>query len=422
MTDMVQPTGGVGPGSSIVLRADQNRVMPPKLPHSEKSFSEDELLSPIGIINWALLVPTLVCTGLFAVLFARIITLGSFTVNWLIKFDVGWALCIIVLLAGGLAIIPRVQRNQAELTSSTTIISALITLGASAFFASHIANLGTFQYTQHVIDVNTVLVLVLVGCLAFLAAHGGRIAVFVLGAFVIWWAFRIDGLNLIQALQSFTSPEGLRLLKGMFPPNWKQAFFVGINPLFLTIQIAVGSLLIGVIGALPLSFLGAHNTTPHPVIYSAVRAVVSTIRAVPAFFIALLLVPFVGLGAAPAILGLGLHTITTLTKIFAEAIETVNPQPLEALEAVGASGIKSFRWAVIPQVFPLMASYSLYTFESIMRDSTVLAFVGGGGIGFFIYEEVQTVDFADVSVHIAMLIVAVIVMERLSDYLRSKII
>jgi phosphonate transport system permease protein len=153
-----------------------------------------------------------------------------------------------------------------------------------------------------------------------------------------------------------------------------------------------------------------------------VRALVSTIRAVPAFFIALLLVPFVGLGAAPGILGLGLHTITTLTKIFAEAIETVNPEPLEALEAVGASGIKSFRWAVIPQVFPLMASYSLYTFESIVRDSTVLAFVGGGGLGFFIYDAVQVLDYADVAVYIAMLIVAVILMERLSDYLRSKII
>jgi phosphonate transport system permease protein len=111
-----------------------------------------------------------------------------------------------------------------------------------------------------------------------------------------------------------------------------------------------------------------------------------------------------------------------LTKIFAEDIETVNPQPLEALEAVGASGIKSFRWAVIPQVFPLMASYSLYSFESIIRDSTVLAFVGGGGIGFFIFEEVQVLDYANVAVHIAMLIVAVIILERVSDYLRSKII
>jgi phosphonate transport system permease protein len=406
----------------MVLRVDQDMATPPKLPKFEKSVSEKGLLSPFGVINWSLLVPTLICTGLFAVLFARIITLGSFRVNWLIKFDVGWAVCIIVLVAGSLAIIPRVRHNRAELASSTTIMSALITLGAAAFFAAHIANLGTFQYTQTLIDVNTVVALVLVGCLSFLAMHGSRIAVLVLGASVVWWAFRIDGLNLIQALQSFTSPEGLRLLREIFPPNWKQGFFVGLNPLFLTIQIAVGSLLIGVVGALPLSFLGARNTTPHPVIYSAIRAFVSTIRAVPAFFIALLLVPFVGLGAAPGILGLGLHTITTLTKIFAEAIETVNPQPLEALEAVGASGIKSFRWAVLPQVFPLMASYSLYTFESIVRDSTVLAFVGGGGIGFFIYDAVQVLDYADVAVYIAMLIVAVILMERLSDYLRSKII
>jgi len=400
----------------------QSTATPPNARTPQRHVSEDELLSPVGKINWSLLAPTLVSTAVVVLLFTRIVTLGTITVNWLIKFDVGWAISIVILFAGGFSILRRIRQNRAELTSSTTLIAVVITLVAAGFFAAHIANLGTFQYTVPLLDVNTVVVLALLSYLAFLATHGGRVAGIILGVFVIWWAFRIDGLNLIQALQGFTSAEGLHVLRGIFPPNWKQAFYIGFEPLILTIQIAVGSLLLGVLGALPLSFLGARNTTPHPAIYSAVRALVSTVRAVPAFFIALLLIPFVGLGAAPAILGLGLHTITTLTKIFAEDIETVNPQPLEALEAVGASGMKLFRWAVIPQVFPLMASYSLYSFESIIRDSTVLAFVGGGGIGFFIYEEVQTVDFADVSVHIAMLIVAVIILERVSDYLRSKII
>jgi phosphonate transport system permease protein len=422
MAETLRPADGLGTTTSVVTGVAPDAVRPPKSRAPQRNVSEGELLRPWGTINWSLLVPALVGAALLVVLFARIVTLSLITVNWLVEFDVGWAVCIVVLVAGLSSIVPRVQKNRAELTSSTTIISALITLVAAAFFAAHIANLGTFQYTIPVIDLNTVLVWALCGFLAYLATHGGRIASLILGAFIIWWAFRIDGLNLIQALQGFTNPQGLRLLREIFPPNWKQGFYVGLEPLILTIQIAVGSLLIGVVGALPLSFLGARNTTPHPVIYAAVRALVSTIRAVPAFFIALLMVPFVGLGAAPGILGLGLHTITTLTKIFAEAIETVNPQPLEALEAVGASGVKSFRWAVIPQVFPLIASYSLYTFESIVRDSTVLAFVGGGGIGFFIYESVQVLDYSDVAVYIAMLIVAVILMERVSDYLRSKII
>jgi phosphonate transport system permease protein len=421
MAEMLQPAGGLSSPTSIIQLAETGTI-PPTSRTPQQNVSENDLLSPLGTINWSLLAPTLVAAVLLVLLFTGVVTLWQFNVNWLVKFDVGWAVSILVFLAGVLSIVPRIRRNRAELTSSTTIISVLITLAAAAFFAAHIANLGTFQYTIPILDVNTLLIWALCVVLAYLAVHGGRIAGLILGAFIIWWAFRIDGLNLIQALQSFTDPQGLRLLRVIFPPNWKQAFFVGLNPLILTIQIAVGSLLIGVVGALPLSFLGARNTTPHPVIYSAVRAAVSTIRAVPAFFIALLLVPFVGLGAAPGILGLGLHTITTLTKIFAEGIETVSPQPLEALEAVGAGGIKSFRWAVIPQVLPLMASYSLYTFESIVRDSTVLAFVGGGGIGFFIFESVQVLDYSDVAVYVAMLIVAVIAMERVSDYLRSKII
>jgi phosphonate transport system permease protein len=421
MAEMSQADGGLASPTSIIQLAETGTI-PPTSRTPQQNVSENELLSPLGTINWSLLAPTLASAVLLVLLFTGVLTLWQFNVNWLVKFDVGWAVCIVVLLAGVLAIVPRIRRNRAELTTSTTIVSAVITLAATAFFAAHIANLGNFQYIIPVLDVNTLAMWALCGALAYLAVHGGRIAALTLGAFIIWWAFRIDGLNLIQAFQGFTNPQGLRLLHAIFPPNWKQAFFVGLNPLILTIQIAIGSLLIGVVGALPLSFLGARNTTPHPVIYSAVRATVSTIRAVPAFFIALLLVPFVGLGAAPGIMGLGLHTITTLTKIFAEGIETVSPQPLEALEAVGASGIKSFRWAVIPQVLPLMASYSLYTFESIVRDSTVLAFVGGGGIGFFIYESVQVLDYSDVAVYIAMLIVAVIVMERVSDYLRSKII
>jgi phosphonate transport system permease protein len=421
MTEMLQPAGGLGASGSIIQLAETGTI-PPTSRTPKQNVSENELLSPFGTINWSLLAPTMVSAVLLVLLFTDVVSLPQFTVKWLVKFDVGWAVCIVVLLAGVLTLVPRIRRNRAELTTSTTIISVAITVIATAFFAAHIANLGTFQYVIPILDVTTLAIWALCGVLAYLAVHGGRIATLILVAFVIWWAFRIDGLNLIQALQGFTNPVGLHLLREVFPPNWKQAFFVGLNPLILTIQIAVGSLLIGVVGALPLSFLGARNTTPHPVIYSAVRAMISTIRAVPAFFIALLLIPFVGLGAAPGILGLGLHTITTLTKIFAEDIETVSPLPLEALEAVGAGGLKSFRWAVIPQVLPLMASYSLYTFESIVRDSTVLAFVGGGGIGFFIYDAVQVLDYSSVAVYIAMLIVAVILLERVSDFLRSKII
>lgn len=400
-------------------RAGSNQSgTPPQVP-----VSEAELVSPFGAIRWPMLITGLVGAVALWLFFTRTVDLGTVTVNWLIQFDVNWALCGLVILAGILALGPRLARNRGEWTSSNTILSLIITVAAAVLFGAHFIPLGTFEYTQKLLDFDTIAIYAICILLAALATRGGQVSAYILTAFIIWWAFTIDGFNLYKKIvELFTTPNSTRLIKEAFPPNWKVAFGEAVNPLFLTVQIAIGSLLLGVIGALPLSFLAARNTTPHPVIYNTIRAIVNTIRAIPSFFVALLLVPFVGLGAAPAIVGLGIHTISTLTKIFAESIESVKPEPLEALRAVGADGVKTFRWAVFPQALPLFASYTLYTFESIVRDSTVLAFVGGGGIGFLIYDNIQVLSYRNVAVQLAMLIVAVILMDRVSDYLRSKII
>jgi phosphonate transport system permease protein len=247
------------------------------------------------------------------------------------------------------------------------------------------------------------------------------ISIIALAVLFLWWGFSIDGLNFGIFSELLTSQAGTSLLRTMVPPSWSY-FNLVIQPMLLTIQTAIVATVIGIVGAVPLSVLAARNTTPHPVVYNIVRFFVNTIRSIPALVLALIFITFVGLGAVPGALGLGLHTISSLTKLYAEAIESVEPQPSEALSAAGADGAKRFRWGVLPQVFPLLASSSIYYWESNTRDSTVVAFVGGGGIGFLLNQNLSLLNYSNVSVILITLVITVAVLDRISDFVRARVL
>jgi phosphonate transport system permease protein len=383
--------------------------------------AERELARPFGGIKWPLAIPALLVSIGIILTYGRIIPLGTYEVNYRIRFDVEWTLFVLTLIAGIATIAPRLWRKPGGWRSQNTLVSAVVTILFAIFFASHVADLGTFDYTQKYLDGASLVAIALALIALVLAFLGSRIAVVGLAILVVWWGASLEGFGLTTFTDLFTSEDGSRLLRNLTPPNWKD-FGAALDPLFVTIKVAIVSTLLGVIGALPLSILAARNTTPHPLLYGVTRSVTNILRSIPAFFMALLFIPFYGLGVNAAILGLSVHSISVLTKIFAESIESVRPEPIEALSAVGANGLKRFRWGITPQALPLLASYSLFNFESNVRDSTVLAFVGGGGIGFLLYEDINLLQYHNVAVLLAMLIVAVILLDRVSDYLRSKII
>src|SRR5215469_2325132 len=107
MAEMLQPAGGLNSPTSIIQLAETGAI-PPTSRNPQQNVSENELLSPLGTINWLRLAPTLASAALLVLLFTGVVTLWQFTVNWLVKFDVGWAVCIVVLLAGVLSIVPRI--------------------------------------------------------------------------------------------------------------------------------------------------------------------------------------------------------------------------------------------------------------------------------------------------------------------------
>jgi phosphonate transport system permease protein len=415
------------PSTTLVLKGSQRER---EFINNFVKSANSDLVKPFGEINWRLFGPLLVFTAFTLVFFEHSFDLGKVKLNWTIVFDVNLATGLLILAGGIINYAPKIAKQPQLLRNQRTITSLVLTVAVAVLFFLRLVNFGTFNYLQDNLDLNALVGLVFLGLILGLAFRGSVLAVCVLAAFFLWWGFSIKVHGVGPTAQNFgfttiadlfTNSQGSELIASFVPPKWDY-FTKAIDPLFLTVQTAVASTIIGVVVALPLSILAAKNTTLHPVLYSIVRFIINTIRSIPALILALLFIPLVGLGPAAGILGLGIHSISTLTKLYSEAFESVKPQPIEAMSAVGANSLKRFRWGVFPQAYPLVASYSIYNFESNTRDSTVVAFVGGGGIGFLIQQFTNLLDYATVAVLLIMLILTVSILDRFSAFIRSKII
>jgi phosphonate transport system permease protein len=137
---------------------------------------------------------------------------------------------------------------------------------------------------------------------------------------------------------------------------------------------------------------------------------------------ALLFVVAVGLGPFAGVLALWIHTTGTLAKLFSEAVEAIDPQPVEGIRATGANALEEIVYGVVPQVMPLWISYSLYRFEANVRSASVVGMVGAGGIGMVLWEVIRGFQYGQTAAVLLMLIVSVSVIDLLSSQLRKRLI
>jgi phosphonate transport system permease protein len=121
-------------------------------------------------------------------------------------------------------------------------------------------------------------------------------------------------------------------------------------------------------------------------------------------------------------MALALNTGGVLAKLFSEAVESIDRGPVEGVRATGASRLEEVVWGVIPQVGPLWTSYALYRFESNSRDATVLGLIGAGGIGQVLFDSLNAFDFAAVSAIAIVIVVAVSLIDLLSQAMRSRLL
>ncbi|MCU0476275.1 MAG: phosphonate ABC transporter, permease protein PhnE [Anaerolineae bacterium] len=195
-----------------------------------------------------------------------------------------------------------------------------------------------------------------------------------------------------------------------------------ITAVFETVQMAIVGTLGAVLMALPLSLLAARNTSPHPALYQVTRLFLNFMRSIPELVYALLFVAAVGLGPFTGVLALAFGSVGSLTRVFAEAIEQIDPAQVNAVRATGAGSLQTFVYSVIPQAFPLFISYAIIYFESNVRHATILGYVGAGGVGFLLFKYTGTSDYDNLLGAALVMVVAVTVIDRLSSRLRQRFI
>ncbi|RPH65642.1 MAG: phosphonate ABC transporter, permease protein PhnE [Burkholderiales bacterium] len=202
-----------------------------------------------------------------------------------------------------------------------------------------------------------------------------------------------------------------------FPPNFHD-WRLYLSEMLVTIHIAVWGTVLAVVCAIPCGLLSAENLVPRWV-YQPVRRVMDAFRAINEMVFAMLFIVAVGLGPFAGVLALWVHTTGILAKLFAEAVEAIDPRPVEGVRATGANALEEILYGVVPQVLPLWISYSLYRFESNVRSASVVGMVGAGGIGVILHEMIRGFDYAETAAVLIIIIVSVTLIDLLSARVRQ---
>jgi phosphonate transport system permease protein len=232
---------------------------------------------------------------------------------------------------------------------------------------------------------------------------------------VIAWHIEANPARLVRG-----APWMWDFVRRMVPPDLRvlPAALVGA---VATIEIALLGTGLAAALAVPLGFLSARNVAP-PTLYYGVRTALNFFRSIDTLVYALLFVAAVGLGPFPGMLAVVAYTTTSLAKLYSETIEGIEPGPVDAIRATGATRLQVLRFGILPQVLPLFLSYVLYRFESNVRAATVLGFVGAGGIGLYLQTYLRMIDYPAASTVLMVTVVMVMVVDFASARLRARLV
>jgi len=201
-----------------------------------------------------------------------------------------------------------------------------------------------------------------------------------------------------------------------FPPDFRD-WRIYLDEMLVTFHIAVWGTVLAILCAVPCGLMSSENIVS-PWIYQPMRRLMDACRAINEMVFAMLFIVAVGLGPFAGVLALWVHTTGTLAKLFAEAVEAIDPRPVEGVRATGANALEEIVYGVIPQVLPLWISYSLYRFEANVRSASVVGMVGAGGIGVVLYEVIRGFHYAETSALLLMIITFVSLMDLVSARIR----
>jgi phosphonate transport system permease protein len=237
-------------------------------------------------------------------------------------------------------------------------------------------------------------------------------------AVLVWsWApaemYRVIGL--ITDYQNMAT-----FLEGFANPSFRY-WETYLDEMIVTVQIAVWGTALAVIFGIPFAILSSSNIVPVWVV-QPVRRLMDASRSINEIVFALMFVVAVGLGPVAGVLALAVHNLGIISKLFSEAVEAIDPRPVEGIRATGASRLQEVIFGVIPQVIPLWSSYTLYRFETNVRSATVLGIIGAGGIGHSLYENIRGFNYSETAAIVIIIVASVIIIDIISAQLRRMLV
>ena len=207
----------------------------------------------------------------------------------------------------------------------------------------------------------------------------------------------------------------------MFPPDLRDINHV-LRDAFQTLAMATVGTLVALLICIPLAPLAARNTTPNMTVYRVLRAVLGMLRGTEILWFTLIFVSAVGFGPFTGVLAITFNMVGALGKLLTEAIEPADPGPIEAIQLTGAGPVKTFRYALLPDVWPNIIAATLYIWEFNVRASTVLGIVGAGGIGQTLKDSIDLLDFPKMLTVLGVILTMVIIIDSLSSWLRRMVL
>ncbi len=208
--------------------------------------------------------------------------------------------------------------------------------------------------------------------------------------------------------------------------EFSEELTLAIDKMIETIFMGMMATFFGIILSVPISFLAARNLMNANAftlgIYYLVRTILNIIRSIEPLIWAIIAIIIVGLGPFAGILALVIHSVAALGKLYSEAIESIDPGPIEAIQATGANWFQIIMYGVVPQVIPPFVSFTIYRWDINIRMSTVIGLVGGGGIGYLLTQWIRMLDYRAAGIAVWFIAITVAILDYVSAEIRERFV
>ena len=252
-----------------------------------------------------------------------------------------------------------------------------------------------------------------------LAQRGRGWLLWLLIAGLLAWSWAPAEMSRVTAL--FTDWRNMAEFgRAFLHPNFHD-WDVYLADMIVTVQIAIWGTALSAVAGAPFAILCSANVAPQWIV-QPVRRLMDSFRAINEIVFALLFVVAVGLGPFAGVMALFIHNTGVFAKLYSEAVEAIDPRPVEGIRATGAGRLPEIIFGVLPQVVPLWSSFALYRLETNVRSATTLGIVGAGGIGQTLYESIRSFHYGETAAQMIIVIATVVVIDMASAWLRKRLV